>query len=329
MVNNSRSFGVLGEDTTFFSNNVDFSNTVDDKKVYYLIGKSSLTIDSALCPDLGALVLVNCSGVTVQNLSLSNIYGGIHLVNAENSVVTNNTVTDSAGGVLLQFSNNCTISKNIVIQTSYNDEALGIISNFGISVENSENILVLENYVEQNEHESPLISMLSSSNCTIAGNTLQNPLYYTFPIGIYLQSTNNTNINNNTQIGTNGTMDGIYLDRSLNNTVQSNTFGKAGIRITQQSNFNSILENNFGGLYLYEGYFNNITDNMVHSDIGLTLFNGENNFIARNVITSGERAIKLFNFNHNIFQKNVFLGVSYIEDWGSTVGDSVSTNVWL
>jgi parallel beta-helix repeat protein len=172
-----------------------------------------------------------------------------------------------------------------------------------------------------------MISLVLSTNCTLAGNSLQNPLYYSFPIGIYLKSTNDTAIDSNSQVGSDGKVSGIILDDSSNNTVTSNMFDKSRLEIIYQSNYNSVIGNNFSTVRLYKAYFNNITDNQIHGSPGFDLSFGQNNFIAQNTISTGAYAFKLWNFNDNIFQKNVFSG--YIWDWGADTRTSTSINVWL
>lgn len=326
LFNNSVNFGVTGEDPAVFLNNVDLSNSVDGKKVYYLIGESSFTINSTIYPDLGAIVLVNCKDVTVENLHIDNAYGGIHLANAVNSIVTNNTVSNSTfGGIWLQFCSNCTISNNNLKPNA----------NFGIQVELSSNIDVSKNYIEQ--ADTNFIAFQNSSGNTITGNSLGRPFGNSLPTGIYLEFSNNTNISNNMQFGTDGAIGGIYLSQSSSNLVQSNTFGKSapGITITQQSNYNTIANNKFDtdrgsyGVNLYQSYYNNITDNLVQNfSTGLQLDNAENNLIAKNVITSREHAAEIFMFNNNIFDSNQFLGTTDVWDMGNMTGHSPSTNIW-
>jgi parallel beta-helix repeat protein len=326
MLNNARSFGVSGGELYQFVNDVDLSNMVNDKKVYYLLDDESLTIDPVSFPDLGALVLVNCRDVTVQNLEMQNNYVGIHVIGAVNSTVTHNAVGSNTVGIWLQFSSDCVISKNDVKQNT----------DCGVRVDGSNSILVLENNVEQNEHESRLIMMLSSSNCTIAENTLENRLYYTLSTGIYLESSNYTNIINNYQSGTDGTIYGIILKSSSNNLIQSNTFTNCvpGVWIRDGSNYNRVIGNSFStergsmGVALAESYFNNLSENIIYNfSAGFELSNAENNIIARNIVTSRDYAVKLFRFNNNIFEGNQFLGSASIWDMGADMG-TPSTNIW-
>jgi len=326
MLNNTRTFGISGEELSQFVNDIDLSNMVNDKKVYYLLNKESLTIDPVSFPDLGALILVNCKDVTVQNLDMQNNHVGVHMVGAVNSTITYNAVGSNTVGIWLQFSRDCVISRNNVTQNT----------DCGVRVDGSNNILVLENDVEQNGDDSQLITMVNSNNSTITGNTLENRLYYSLPCGIYLESSNYTNINNNSQTGTNGTLSGIVLKGSSHNLIQSNTFTDSapGIWIQEDSNYNNITENTFStdngshGVSLYASYFNELSDNIINNfHTGLELSNAENNIIARNAITSKDNAVQLFKFNNNTFQGNQFYGATGIWDSGEDMGYP-STNIW-
>jgi parallel beta-helix repeat protein len=322
MLNNARSFGVSGGELYQFVNDIDLTNMVNDKKVYYLLDKESLTIDPDSFPDLGALVLVNCRDVTVQNLAVQNNHIGVHVVGAANSTVTHNAVGSNTVGIWLEFSSDCVISKNDVKNNT----------DCGVRVERSNDIFVLENNVEQNEFESRIIMMQNSSNSTIAENTLGTE---GLPVAIYLESSNYINITSNYQSGP-GTIYGITLKSSSNNLLQSNTFTNCvpGVWLREGSNYNRIIENSFStergsmGIALSESYFNNLSENIIYNfHTGLELSNAENNVIARNIVTSKDIAVKLFKFNNNTFEGNQFYGATDIWDSGKDMGYP-STNIW-
>ncbi len=325
MHSNIVNFGVTSENPTLYLNNVDASNTVEGKKIYYLIGENGSTISSTTYPDLGALILVDCKDVTVQNLEVSNSYGGIHLVNTDNSTVTNNNISNNYEGVWIQFSNNCTIYNNQATQNS----------DMGISVEESTNIIVLNNNIEQNY--STFINILNSPNCNIEGNSIQNT-GTTLPNGILLQSSNECNIIDNSQVANTGVISAIDLENSSNNLVQLNDFEscETGIIIYGESNYNNINNNTFSteggyfGVHLVESYFNNLTENVVNNfSNGLQLEDASNNNLARNIVTSRVHAAVIDKFNNNIFDSNVFLGATDFWDLGAQVSNSPSVNTWI
>jgi len=68
MVDNKQNFSVEGTDSNHFVNDVDVSNTVDGKPIYYWVNRQNLEVPS----DAGYVALVNCTNVMVQNLNIIN-----------------------------------------------------------------------------------------------------------------------------------------------------------------------------------------------------------------------------------------------------------------
>jgi len=128
LTNNSYNFAVLsatwyGFEFSHFVNDVDVSNTVDGKPVYYWVSKQ----DMAVPLDAGYVVLVGCTGITVQNLNLKNNMEGVLLVSTKNTTITKNKITNSLSGVMLIESSNNSISGNS-ITNNYLGVVLGLRS---------------------------------------------------------------------------------------------------------------------------------------------------------------------------------------------------------
>jgi parallel beta-helix repeat protein len=67
MVNNKYNFGgVGGYGLSHYVNDVDVSNTVDGKPIYYWVNE----VDRAVPMDAGCVVLVNSTRITVRNQTL-------------------------------------------------------------------------------------------------------------------------------------------------------------------------------------------------------------------------------------------------------------------
>jgi parallel beta-helix repeat protein len=73
MRGNIYNFGVFGSELSHFINDVDSSNTVDGKLVYYWVDRSDEVVPS----DAGYVAVVNSTGITVKNLDLKNNEQGI------------------------------------------------------------------------------------------------------------------------------------------------------------------------------------------------------------------------------------------------------------
>jgi hypothetical protein len=60
-MNSTHNFAVYGTELSHFVSDVDISNTINGKKVYYLVEQSDVVINPSTFPDLGFLALVNCN----------------------------------------------------------------------------------------------------------------------------------------------------------------------------------------------------------------------------------------------------------------------------
>ena len=91
-----------------YINDVDTSNTVDGKPIYYWINCH----DESVPLDAGCVVIVNSSGMTVKDLRLRNTGYGVCLAYTENSVIENVTATINYGGISLELSRYNIITRN-------------------------------------------------------------------------------------------------------------------------------------------------------------------------------------------------------------------------
>jgi len=137
----SVSFTVDAYDTVDYEQDIDTSNTLDGKPIYYLIGKSDVVINAA--SNAACVVAVDCSRLTVRDLTLNHNFYGVLFVNTRNSriervtagqnercdiclehspdnVLIGNTATDSTFGIYLYYSRNSTLQSNIMVGNLYN-----------------------------------------------------------------------------------------------------------------------------------------------------------------------------------------------------------------
>jgi parallel beta-helix repeat protein len=95
LTDNKYGFGISATTTPTaappqYAQNIDSSNTINGKPIYYWISKNSLTVPS----DAGYVALINCTNITVQNLELTNNYNGLLIADTESSIIRNITLTD-------------------------------------------------------------------------------------------------------------------------------------------------------------------------------------------------------------------------------------------
>ncbi len=159
MANNTRSFNVEQGDympsLSEFVHDVDASNTVDGKPIYYWVNQQDLPVPL----DAGYVALVNCTRMAVQGLSLAKNQHGILLAFATESTVASNNVTDNRYGIALLCSTNNTISGNNVTN-----------SNLGVWLEYSRNNTLLRNTATNNGNG---IYLEGSSDNVVRTNVVQ------------------------------------------------------------------------------------------------------------------------------------------------------------
>jgi parallel beta-helix repeat protein len=116
MSNNKFNFGVSASNITNYINNVDTSNSVNGKPIYYWVNKTNMTAPS----NAGFIALINCTDATVQNLNLSDNYEGLLLAYVKNSTVTNNAINNNYEGIALDNSSGNTLKGNDINSNVYN-----------------------------------------------------------------------------------------------------------------------------------------------------------------------------------------------------------------
>ena len=171
MVANTYNFRVRGQKLSDFINDVDVSNTVNGKPIYYWIGMRDATVPN----DAGCVILVNSTNVAVKELELKNNSAGVLLAYTRNTTITRNEIANNWNGILLYNSSNNTITGNRIAN---NREGIKLIG--------SSHNIISRNEMRENAEG---IYFHDSSNNTITGNIVSaNDL-----CGIYLQySSNNT-----------------------------------------------------------------------------------------------------------------------------------------
>lgn len=262
MVNNTLNFGLTAQDIPYvdledFYNDVDVSNTVNGKPVYYWVDRQNADIPL----DAGAVVLVNCKNITVQNLTLESNLEGVLLAYSNNCIVSGNNVTDNGdsiyyrGGIALYHSSNNHIYMNNITANH----------NAGVELQYS-----LYNTVSQNNITKNGVGVHSyrdSHYNNFSGNRLRNNLR-----GIRLLSSTNNTVYDNDIIGPG--YYGISIETGSNNILRNNlVYNKHGIDVKSSYNNitgNTIMENWESGVFLQTGvknnlfFHNNFVDNAEH-----------------------------------------------------------------
>lgn len=113
---NLYNIAVYGSLLPEFIQDIDESNTVNGKPIYYWVDKRDMTVPF----DAGYVALVNCTQITVKNLDLNNNGEGILLAYTTNSTVTKNNITDNVHGIYLSKASNISITENRITENTAN-----------------------------------------------------------------------------------------------------------------------------------------------------------------------------------------------------------------
>jgi parallel beta-helix repeat protein len=188
---------VYGSENSHFVNDVDTSNTVNDKRAYYLIGEANLVIDPSTYPDVGFLALVNCQNITVQNLDLAGNGQGVIMAFTKGTSIIENDIQNNYIGVGLFASyGNYIIANNIA-------------NNFrGVQLSGTSNINGITTNIIDNNVEG--IFIFDSTQNTVSANNVTN----SDQIGIGFKTSSNNIIRSNFFVSNGRQVYDAYMDDS-------------------------------------------------------------------------------------------------------------------
>jgi parallel beta-helix repeat protein len=114
----------FGYDLGSFIQDIDASNIVNGKTLYYLTNLSDLTIDPPHYSNLGYLGLVNCTNITIRDFNLTQNGDGILFAYSAKCTLANITLSQNRGplmwgGLTFYNSNNNTIICSEISSNSY------------------------------------------------------------------------------------------------------------------------------------------------------------------------------------------------------------------
>jgi parallel beta-helix repeat protein len=254
LTNNQYNFALDGGSLSDYIQNIDLSNTVNGKPVYYWINRHNDLVPS----DVGYVALVNCTNLTVKKLNLTKNGQGVLLAYTSNSTITENNIRNNWDGVHLHESSNNTISTND-ITLNWNGIFLNMVSSYNT---------LYGNNVTDNDGEGICLWNHSTYNNVYGNNVAANSA-----TGIELDSSNN-NVHQNNMTNNH---DGIYLYESHNNLLTDNTVKgntEYGIFLWNSGN-NTLTLNDLTGNWLDFGVNAEYLDGFYQSIDSLNLVNGK------------------------------------------------------
>ena len=268
-------FGVLGQNLSDFINDIDSSNTIDGKPIYYWVNEQAKMVPS----DAKFVALINCSSIRVENLTLKNNFQGILIAYTHDCTISGNIIQDNIHGIYCYHT----------YETSLLDNSF--VSNIDTSVY----VLGLSNYtdiVRNNISKSYWgIYLESSAYNTIYRNNITNVVY-----GIRVDAGLANSIWENIIAGNQGA---LGLTNSWNNSIYHNYFANNAPQAFVQNSINS-WDNGYssGGNYwsdyngtdIYSGPYQNETGS---DGIGDTPYSIDTNNTDKYPLMKPYRAISL------------------------------------
>ncbi|MFX1314179.1 MAG: nitrous oxide reductase family maturation protein NosD [Promethearchaeota archaeon] len=127
---------LYGDSVELSSYNIDNTNLVNGKPLYYYSNEINLRSDNFT--NAGQVILVSCNGSLISNLNASFCTQGISLHYCYNNNITENDLTyNSIAGLYLEFSDNNTITGNVA---NNNDKGIYlVVSNKNLVTRNTAN----------------------------------------------------------------------------------------------------------------------------------------------------------------------------------------------
>ncbi|MDI9578603.1 MAG: NosD domain-containing protein [Thermoproteota archaeon] len=341
LIGNKFNFGVNSSTPQGYINDIDSTNTINGKPVYYWVNKDHQQVPL----DAGYIALVNCTNITVESMCITNNFNGLLLAYSQNTKVTNNTFKENYVGIEIDGSLSSILKTNSIQNNLYN---LWVSNGFYHDIDGSNRVDDKQVIYWINKEGKTVPSdagYVALINCS--GITAQRLKLSNNGQGILLYNTKNCTI---TQNNISSEANGIELYFSENimlseNRVEENT--KNGIKIdsADHNTFfrNTLISNAESGFYIYGASFNNIYLNKIASNTcGITLqgsqeTNSTQNIITENLIASNNiflvikygTALKNTLYHNNFIDNNIQLidgGISPITFWSRPSDNPV--NYW-
>jgi len=264
LTENDSNLLVDGSDLSHWEqNNIDTSNKVEGKSVYYLVNATG-TADEPLVydniDDMGMFACISCEYVQLKNVTLApNNYAAVFFINTNSSTI-DSVVANSNDhyGIVLFFSSNNTIT-NSIAENNGHQKVYFLDKGQGIYLMNSNYNNITNNRTNNNGYG--IVLEINSQY-----NNLTNNLAHLNDTGIKLSGSSD-NILTNNRTFFNGE-NGIFLDNCPNSQLSGNWAnfnGQKGLAI--HSSDNSSFANNIAN---FNGYHNMLN---LSQEIGTTSLN--------------------------------------------------------
>jgi len=117
ITNNDYNFGVYGGWVSV-PEDIDTSNTVNGKPIYYLVNANTITIDASLNP--GYIGLINSENITIKDITIGNNVQGVYLENTSKSKIENTHLSNNMIGIEMNRCSENEIANNEILNNIWN-----------------------------------------------------------------------------------------------------------------------------------------------------------------------------------------------------------------
>ena len=345
-INNEYGIKILTSKIGDFSQDIDKSNIIDGKTIYYLYEENNLTVDADI-NDIYFLGMISCENILIRNFQQNIGSNTMFIINSTKSKINKCNISYNSGeGIFIKDSSfiqitNCTISNN---------------SGYGIYIKDSSNNTIINCSISSNSNTS--IYLKDSLNIKITNCKISNNFMY----GVFLYGCSNIKILNgevskNSKYSfylykssfnelvnctiTNNSDDGIYIWEGNNNQITNSIINnsRVGIYIRYYSSNNQIINcqifNNSGrGIRFSDSSYNIIKDCNISNNEGEGIrFNdySSNNIISHNNIINNSDGIRLSKSLNNTItnckiSNNYYDGISIIDSWNNQINKCIVKN---
>jgi parallel beta-helix repeat protein len=316
MANNNRNFGIDSIYAIDYPQDIDSSNTVDGKAIYYLQGVSDVELNSENAyKDAGYICIINSDKVIIKDFTFANNYQGVILIDTTDSVIQNVEVSNTHHGFLVFDSDSCTVTGSSATNCfnglyMHNSDSNTISGNtfsdssYGIYMSKSESNTISGNLIEGNNQGTWIYECVST---TLTGNTATGNGNY----ALHVNYSPNCIITGNTVKNNLGTSL-IVMDRAHYTTVTGNTVTDNGYGISVSSSNSCTLTGN------------TVTGS---SKYGLQIFNSNSCTVSGNTVEDNDEGIILSSSTSNTLKNNAMANNYYNFGLSGPVVSSYSQDI--
>ncbi len=293
----SYNLGVDGNTLADFTEDIDTSNTVNSKPVFYLMNQNSITVNPTTYPSIGYLGVVNSASVTITGLTLTSNIQGLLVAYTSLSTIS---VTASGNfiGILLVGSAGNSLTGN----------SLASNGRFGLFIRSSPNNILRSNSMANNQFNFGVKALTQSDYSEDIDTTNlvnQKPVYYWVN-------------QQNKQVPSNAGYVGIIGSTNITATNLDLTRNHSGVLLAYSSNSqitNLNASNDTIGVYLDHTTGTYVGSNRVlyNEDQGINLYYSTGNLVAYNnasfttglgVVPIAEGILVQWQSSNNVFHAN-------------------------